>query len=307
MKTKKFLLNVILIFTISCLSACSPAAVKKSDIMVVDGLGREIALQAPVTSIVSLSPPITEMLYAVGAGSLIVARDSFSDYPQQTLELTDIGGGFAEYDIETIVALDPDLVIAGGINTPELVQSLQEVGMSVYYLANPNSLEEMLESMRTLGIISGHEADAERVIKDLQVRVKKVDDALVEDSTLIPLFYELDATDPSKPYTPGPGSFYSHLIYRAGGDNIGDELGTEWAQASLEFLLSRDPQFILLGDAMWGTTPESVAERPGWQALTAVKEGRVLPFDDNLLARIGPRQVDGLEALARLLHPEVFE
>ena len=68
-----------------------------------------------------------------------------------------------------------------------------------------------------------------------------------------------------------------------------------------------DPDLILLGDAMWGVTPESVAQRPGWEALSAVKEGRVLPFDDNLIARIGPRQVDGLETLARVLHPEAFK
>ena len=118
---------------------------------------------------------------------------------------------------------------------------------------------------------------------------------------------ELDATDPAKPYTPGPGTFYTAMIEQAGGANVGAELDSEWAQVSLEFLLVRDPQYILLGDAMWGVTPESIAERPGWDALTAVKEERVLPFDDNLIARIGPRQVDGLEALAQILHPEAFK
>jgi len=84
-------------------------------------------------------------------------------------------------------------------------------------------------------------------------------------------------------------------------------LDMEWAQISLETLLLADPDYILLGDAMWGVTPESVAQRPGWDALSAVKESRVLPFDDNLIARVGPRQVDGLEALAELFHPDLFE
>jgi iron complex transport system substrate-binding protein len=121
------------------------------------------------------------------------------------------------------------------------------------------------------------------------------------------VYYELDATDPAKPYTPGPGTFYTALIETAGGINIGASLSGEWAQIGLEALLSMDPDLILLGDAQWGVTPESIAQRPGWNTLTAVKNNRVLPFDDNLIARIGPRQVDGLEALARVLHPEAFK
>jgi iron complex transport system substrate-binding protein len=272
----------------------------------VDGLDKEVQLDAPAGTIVSLSPPITEMLFAIGAGLQVVARDSFSDYPAEALELPDIGGGFSEYDLETIIALDPDLVIAGSIQTPELVQSLEELGLTVFYLANPIDLEGMLDAIRALGKISGHNSEAGDLTNALSARIQAVDEALA-DVNPVSVFYELDATDPAKPYTPGPGSFYSRLISRAGGTNIGDQLDTEWAQAGLEFILVNDPQFILLGDAMWGTTPESVAARPGWSALTAVQEGRVLPFDDNLLARIGPRQVEGLEALARILHPDAFE
>jgi iron complex transport system substrate-binding protein len=288
------------------LGSCGQINLKEAPISVVDGLDKEVQLDAPAGTIVSLSPPITEMLFAIGAGLQVVARDSFSDYPAEALELTDIGGGFSEYDLETIVALDPELVIAGSIQTPELVQSLEELGLTVFYLANPVDLEGMLDAIRVLGKISGHNSEAEELTSALAARIQAVDEALV-DASSVSVFYELDATDPSKPYTPGPGSFYSHLIARAGGMNIGDMLDTEWAQAGLEFILVSDPQFILLGDAMWGTTPESVAKRPGWESLTAVREGRVLPFDDNLLARIGPRQVEGLEALAKILHPEVFE
>ena len=307
MKQKSLLPIIVTLIFLLGFNGCAPVVQRTADITVVDGLGREISLQEPADTIITLSPPITEMLYAIGAGSQIIARDSFSDFPAEALELTDIGGGFADYDLESIVALNPQLVIAGGINTPELVQSLEDVGLNVYYLSNPTSLEDMLDTMQMLGRISGREKQAEDVAAELQARIQAVDDALNQERKLVSVFYELDASDTSKPYTPGPGSFYSHLIDRAGGDNIGNELESEWAQASLEFILSRDPYYILLGDAMWGVTVESVAERPGWTALTAVQEGRVLPFDDNLLARIGPRQVDGLEMLARLLHPELFD
>lgn len=304
---KKLIIITSLITCAILMGACAPSAVQEAQISVVDGLGKEITLEAPATSIVTLAPPNTEILFAIGAGEQVVGRDSFSDYPEEALELPDVGGGYAEYDLETIVSLEPDLVIAGGINTPELVQSLEDLELTVYYLANPSDLQGTFTAIQTLGTLSGHEDKADALISDLKTRVSAVDDALADVETRPTVFYELDASDPSAPYTAGPGSFYSAMIERAGGENIGDALEMEWAQISLENLLVADPDFILLGDSLWGETPETVAARAGWGALRAVQEGRVVPFDDNLIARIGPRQVDGLEALAEILHPEAFE
>lgn len=327
---KKKILFTALFFLIAVLSACAPQSVAvEQDIedqsveaeqaqvdepaqsetitYIVDGLGREVILPETVISIVSLAPSNTELLFAVGAGDKVVGRDSFSDYPAEALELPDIGGSFSEYNLEAIVALQPDLVLAAEINTPELVQSLEDLGLTVFYLNNPTNLEGMYEMLRTVAALSGHTAQAEELIASLQERVQAVTDKLAQATQTPSVFYELDASDPLKPFTPGPGTFYTTLISLAGGRNIGAELKSAWAQISLEELLVQDPDFILLGDAMWGITPESVAERTGWEQLTAVQEGRVLPFDDNLLSRPGPRQVEGLEALANLLHPDLFK
>ena len=305
---KIILLTIISMIISAAFSSCVPgAAAVSAEISIVDGLDKQVALDQPAENIVTLSPPITEMLYAIGAGYQVIARDSFSDYPETALSLPDIGGGFAEYDLETILNLEPDLVIAGGINTPELVQSLEDLGLTVYYLANPSDLEGTFASIEVLGVLSGHEDEAKELVKGLRTRVDAVSTALegVEEKPAV--YYELDATDSSKPYTPGPNTFYTSLIEMAGGENIGGKLEFEWAQISLEQLLVEDPDLILLGDAMWGITPESVTERAGWNSLTAVENGVVLPFDDNLIARIGPRQVDGLEALARIFHPGLFK
>jgi len=306
---KKFILLTTISMIISAaFSACGPGATAVgADISVIDGLEKQITLDQPAENIITLSPPITEMLYAVGAGEQVIARDSFSDYPEAALSLPDIGGGFAEYDLETIISLEPDLVIAGGINTTELVQSLEDLGLTVYYLANPSDLEGTFASIEALGVLSGHEDQAKELVKGLRSRVDTVSTILegVEDKPTV--YYELDATDAAKPYTPGPNTFYTSMIEMAGGVNIGEALEFEWAQISLEQLLIEDPDLILLGDAMWGVTPESVAERAGWGSLTAVANGIVLPFDDNLIARIGPRQVDGLEALAKIFHPDLFK
>ena len=290
------------------LGACAaPAPAAQAEISLVDGLERTVALDAPAQKIVTLSPPLTEILYAIGAGEQIIGRDSFSDYPEEALALPDIGGGYSEYDLETILSLEPDLVIAGSINTPELVQSLQDLGLTVYYLSNPTDLDGTLAAIQTLGQLSGHAEEAQTLVDTLSARIAAVDEALSGTSDFPSVYYELDASDPAKPYTPGPGTYYSNLIARAGGKNVGDAMEAEWAQISLENLLVADPQFIILGDANWGITPESLNERAGWKTLTAVKEGNIIPFDDDLLAHFGPRQVDGLETLARLLHPDQFE
>jgi iron complex transport system substrate-binding protein len=304
---RRFAQLIIVLLAGLLLISCSPAKTQRGPITLTDGLNRQVSLEAPAQKIVSLSPPVTEMLFAIGAGEQVVGRDTFSDYPESTKALPDIGGGFGDYNLETIVSLAPDLVIAGSINTPELVQSLEDLGFKVYYLANPSDLEGTFTSLQTLAALSGHTQEADALVKTLGKRVDAVKAALKDISDKPAVYYELDATDPAKPYTPGPGTFYTALIETAGGINIGASLSGEWAQIGLEALLSMDPDLILLGDAQWGVTPESIAQRPGWNTLTAVKNNRVLPFDDNLIARIGPRQVDGLEALARVLHPEAFK
>ncbi|MDO9546546.1 MAG: helical backbone metal receptor [Pelolinea sp.] len=305
---KKSILLTTLIIITSILNACTPGIASKSaEITLVDGLDKHINLDQPAQKIVSLSPPITEILFAVGAGDQLTARDSFSDYPETALTLTDIGGGFAQYDLETIVSLTPDLVIAGSINTPELVQSLEDLGLKVFYLANPTDLEGTFSAIQTMGIISGHENEADYLVEGLRSRTEAVESILKNVDERPTVYYELDASDVTKPYTPGPNTFYTSMIKAAGAENIGEKLEFEWAQISLEQLLIDDPDLILLGDAIWGVSPESVAERPGWDTLTAVKNNRVLPFDDNLIARIGPRQVDGLEALAAIFHPDLFK
>lgn len=311
----KILFPLLLISSIltGCGTASSTAAVNtagetiSTSIILTDGLGREVTLAAPAIQIVSLSPSNTELLYAVGAGDQTVGRDSFSDYPAEAADLPDIGGGYSEYNLEMLLNLEPDLVLAAEINTAELVQSIEDLGIPVFYISNPLTMDDLYTNIENVGLLSGHEDSAQQVIADIQERVTAVESALEDITTTPTVFYELDATDPTKPYTPGQNTFYSTLISQAGGQNIGDVLEASWAQISLEELLIQDPDLILLGDSVWGITPESLAEREGWSTLSAVQSGNVLPFDDNLLARPGPRLIDGLEALAQLIHPEAFE
>lgn len=242
------------------------------------------------------------------AASQIIGRDSFSDYPPEAVSITDIGSTWETLNLEQLVALQPDLVLAAGIQSPEQVKAMEEAGLTVFLVPNPVTLEDLYTNLEVVGRLCGREAEATALIESLKARVAAVDAKIAVVNQKPKVFYELDASqDPAKPWTAGPGSFHDALIARAGGINIAAGLDSAWAQMSLEQIVAADPDFILLGDAKWGTTPESVAQRPGWSGLRAVKEGRVIPFDDDTISRPGPRLVDALENLAKILHPEIFK
>jgi iron complex transport system substrate-binding protein len=292
--------------TTAATAATAPTAAA-APIVLTDGLGREVTLASPAQRVVSLAPSNTEILFAVGAGAQVVGRDEFSDYPEEAKSVASIGGSMGQYSLEAITALGPDLVLASGLNSPELVKSLEDLGLTVLYLPNPTTLEEMYANLLTVAQLTGHETQAVTLIESLKARVAAVDQKVASSSSRPSVFYELDSTDPGKPYTAGPGTFVTLLIERAGGVNVGAKLDSAWAQISLEQLVVYNPDMIILGDSLFGTTPESVKGRPGWQELQAVQQDQIYPFDDNLVSRPGPRLVDGLEQLAKLLHPEAFK
>lgn len=292
------------------LSACAPQALTEpameTALTFTDGLGREVTLDETPQRIISLAPSNTEILFAIGAGEQIVGRDALSDFPEEAKAVTDIGSTFEALNTELIVSLEPDLVLAAEINTPEQVKQLEDLGLTVYYLKNPLTLEEMYANLELLAQITGHQEEASALVESLKARVAAVDEKIAPISSRFSVFYELDATDPAKPFTAGKGTFITQLIDRAGGYNIASDL-EGYPQMSLEQVVAADPAFIILGDARYGVSPESIAQRPGWENLSAVKNGNVLPFNDDLVSRPGPRLVDALEELAKMLRPELFQ
>ena len=276
-------------------------------IALTDGLGREVKLDGPAQHIVSLAPSNTEILFAIGAGSQVVGRDEFSDYPKEAASAKSVGGSMGQYSTEAIVALKPDLVLAAEINTPELVKQLEDLGLRVYYLKNPTTLEEMYNNLGIVGQLTGH--DVSGLVDSLKARVKAVDDKIATVTDKPVVFYEIDATDASKPYSYGPGTFGDLLIARAGGVNLvsAADIKDSYPQVSLEQIVKTNPAMIFLGDSNYGATPDAVKARAGWEGIDAVKNSQIFAFDDNLVSRPGPRLVDGLEQLAKLLHPDLFK
>jgi iron complex transport system substrate-binding protein len=297
---------LILSMLLMLMSACTSAAPASGNLTFTDGLGREVKLNGPAQRVIALAPSNTEILFAIGAGSQVVGRDTLSDFPEAAKTVADIGSTFDALNTELIVSLKPDLVLLAEINPAEQVKQLEDLGLTVYYLKNPLTLEEMYSNLKIVAQLTGHEAEAATLIESLKARVAAVDEKIAPISSRPGVFYELDGTDPAKPFTAGKGTFITQLIDRAGAHNIAADIDG-YPQMSLEQVVAADPTFIILGDARYGVSAETIAQRPGWENLTAVKSGNIFAFNDDLVSRPGPRLVDALEELAKLLRPELFQ
>lgn len=299
----------------SILTACSPAATAtpaaaptSEPIVLTDALGNEIRLSAPAQRIISLAPSNTELLFAVGAGKQIVARDDFSNYPEEAGSLPSIGGSTGKLNLEEIAKLQPDLVLGSPLTAADVVESLKTITPNVFIVPNPTELDGLYTNLTTVATLTGKTAETEKLVAEMRARAKIVQDKVAGAAAKPLVFYELDATDPAKPWTAGSGTFIDMLISLAGGQNLGGSLQGEYAQISQEELIVQNPEIIILGDSLYGgITPESVAARPGWESIAAVKNGKTLIFNDDLVSRPGPRMIDGLEELAKIIHPELFQ
>jgi iron complex transport system substrate-binding protein len=283
----------------------APAAAAGS---ITDRAGRTVSLASVPQRIVSLAPSNTEILFALDLGSQVVATDDFSNYPAAAKDLPKLGGLNGSYNYEQIVALQPDLVLAAGITPPEAIEKLEGLKIPVA-VANvtETSFQNVLADIGFVGQLTGRADQAGQLTSTMRRRYEEITTKIATSSAKPRVYWELDATDAAKPYTVGPGSFVHDLIDLAGGINIFGDASSSYPQVGLEQVVAADPEVIILSDAAYGITVESVMQRPGMSDVAAVKQQRVHPIDDDLVSRPGPRIVDGLEAAAKLIHPELFK
>lgn len=287
----------------------APRAPSAEAVSASDARKHEVRLPRPAERIVSLAPSNTEIVFALGAGDRLVGRDPWSDYPPAASLVRSIGDIYPRPNLEAIVLLEPDLVLGAGVTTGETAMALEELGIPVYVASRPTSLEDVWRDLEHIGDLLGRAAPARQLLAELRSRVAAVRERTrsLADSERPRVLYELDATDPARPWTAGQETLVDELIALAGGRNIAHAAGDGYFALGLEAVVLADPEIILLGSARHGGIDvESVSRRPGWSAVSAVVNSRVYPWNDDLVSRPGPRIAAGLEALARLLHPERF-
>jgi len=286
----------------------APSASQPADVYPLtlsDDAGREVTLDAEPARIVSLAPSNTEIVCALDACDRLVGVTDFDDHPADVLGVDKVVT-MAQVDVEAVIATEPDLVLAAGneLTPTAIIDQLTELGLTVMVLY-PESLAEVSADVELVGTAIGGQAEAAALVADMAARVEAVKEA-VAGLERPRTFYEVSVFE-GVIYTAGEGSFLADLIGTAGGDAItGDALSTS---IEIEDLVAADPEVILLGDATYDDTitPESVAARPGWETMTAVADDRVVVVrEDVVITRPGPRIVEGLEALARAIHPDAF-
>jgi iron complex transport system substrate-binding protein len=269
---------------------------------VVDMLGREVRLSAPPQRIVSLVPSATELIYALGGEDRLVGRTDFCDYPPAAKTKPSVGGMISP-SLETIVALKPDLVIATTSgNRLETFGQLEHLGMAVYAV-HANRVAEMLDVARRLADLTGRQAALAPLVSGLERRLFAVANA-VRPYGRPRVLYVLW---PEPLLVPGSGALLTELIGLAGGESVTANERGDYPRFSIEAAVVRAPEVVLL--ASHGSASAPPIARDKWErlaSLPAVKNKRVHSVDGTLVHRYGPRVVDGVELLARVIHPEAF-
>jgi iron complex transport system substrate-binding protein len=268
---------------------------------VFDEAGRKVTLPVKIERIVSLAPNLTEIVYAVGAGDRLVGNTEYCDYPAEAKSVAKIGDTMHP-SVERIIALKPQIVLVSTASQLEaFTRQLDEQRIAVY-ITNPRSLEEIFHSITVLGDMFGHSERAALVAADLRKRAEAVQAKLSEIKS-VRVFYQV-AGEPL--YTIGRDAYLTDLVRRAGGVSVTADVPGAFPRYSDEAALAARPEAIILptGGSM-GTANSSVATP--LRNSPAVLNNRVYKISDDHLSRPGPRLVDGLEEMARALHPEAFK
>jgi iron complex transport system substrate-binding protein len=237
--------------------------------------------------IVSLSTVSTEVLFAVGAGDQVVAVDSQSTFPPEA-PVTDLSS--FEPNIEAIAAFEPDLVFTS-FDPGDLVAGLETLGIPTILHAGVSSLDEAWLQIEQVGAATGNQAGATDLVAGMQAELTALAAEAPDSTRGLTYFHELDNTF----YTATSSTFIGEIYGLAGLSSIADPAdadGFGYPQLSEEFVLDADPDFIFLADTLYGESAETVAERPGWDRLTAVSSGNVVELDSDTASRWGPRIVD---------------
>jgi iron complex transport system substrate-binding protein len=248
------------------------------------------------TRIISLSPTHTEMLFAIGAGDQVIAVDAFSNYPPEAAaKITDLSG--FEPNVEAIAGFEPDLVVTEGTNAA-LIAQLDSLNIAHWSGPAVNDFEGIFDQIQELGALTGNVDTAVLLVEEMRQAITQIRDALPADGLELTYYHELDPTY----FSITSDTFIGYVYGQLGMVSIADAAagaGGQYPQLNAEFIIGSDPDLILLACTKYcGETADSVAARPGWDAMTAVQSGRILEMDDDIASRWGPRIVDYFASVA---------
>jgi len=282
-----------------------PEELPNFPLTVTDDLDREVTIEKMPQRIISLAPSNTEILFALGLGDKVVGVTQYCDYPEAAKSKPRVAG-YSTPALEKVVSLEPDLILADAIHEKTVLPALEKQGLTVIVMA-AKSLNTVLQDITLVGQIMGKSKAAARLVDGLSDRIEAVT-AKTRNLTPEerPKVLHVIWHDPI--WTMGSETFIDDLIQKAGGVNIFADEFKKSRVVSMEAVVDRNPQVILVSGM--GTNPKliynSIKSDPRLDGVEAIVKERIYQLDGDLVERSGPRIVDGLEQVAKLIHPEIF-
>jgi iron complex transport system substrate-binding protein len=291
------------IFILLALVFLGTSASYPATLRVKDEVGREVTFPSPPKRIVSLAPNITEILFTLGLDDEIVGVSLHCNFPERAKNRVQVGS-YISLDFERILFLKPDLVIATGAgNTRDMVDRLWKLGLPTYVIF-PKNFDDVLQSILHLGQVVNRKKEAQAVVQDMERRRQRVVD--LTGSLPRPRVFLQIGEAPI--VSVGKGSFGDDLIRLAGGENVSGKDKEMYPRFGMEEILKRSPEVILISSMNpKGNYDRVLHDWARWKMIPAVKNGRIHLIDSDLVDRPSPRIIDGLEEMAKVLHPERFK
>ena len=268
-------------------------------------MGRTVTIDKVPQRIISLAPSNTEILYALGLADKVVAVTDYDDYPSEVKDKPSIGG-YSNPNIEKIVSLSPDLILADSIQKTEVIPQLEAKGLTVFAL-DPQNLDGVTQAITLVGEITGADQAAAKLVSQMQSQINEITDKTKNLSVeQKPRVFYIVWYDQSGIMTAGSGTLENELISLAGGVNIAGNLSS-YPDISLEAVVAADPEVIIVGSAVGMETSSQFAKTDPILAETSARQNnRIYEVDIGLTGRTGPRLVMGLQQFAEAIHPELF-
>ena len=306
-KKRFFLLMSVTLLLVAVLTGCAKEEVNGTtgEITLVDLMDRKVLIDGEVERIVSLSPSNTEIVFALGLGDRVVGVTDYCNYPPEAADKDKVGG-FDEPNIEVILTLEPDLVLAGSLHE-EVVARLEERDIPVLVM-EPQTVNQVFEAVRLVGAAAGVKETAETVVSEIEQQIDSVREKLaaLKDEEKVTVYYEL-WYDP--PMSIGNCTFIHEVITAAGGKNIFADVEDNYPTVSPEAVAEKNPRVILYPDDHG--TAEMVSDqyyaRQGWAEIAALKDKRIYGVNSDLFNRPGPRVGRAIQEAAALFYPELFD
>lgn len=273
-------------------------------VTITDATGKDIVLEAPPERIISLIPSNTEILFGLGLNDKIVGVNDNDDYPPEVADKEKVGS--TEFNIEQIIALQPDIVFAhesGMASLGGAMDQLEAAGVKVFVVTNASDFNDIYTTIEQLGRATGKLPEAQKTIANMKAKVEEVQ-AKLQDVKPKKVFVEI--SDEPEIYTPGKNTFMQEMLDMIHTENIAADTDG-WFKMDAEQIITKNPDVIVVTYNYVPDIVTKIPQRAGFETITAVKNKAIVQVDENMTSRQGPRLADGLEELAKAIYPEAFE